>query len=384
MQKKIFIPSYDFKPALGGVANYVHEIALAWTKMGHQVLILARAQDGDTTFDSKVPYKVIRIRTPKMAFLSVPFFTRHIRSLAADFKPNYIYCPLWFPDGAAVYFSKVYTKIPFYIAAHGSEVFLTATTLKQKLRSLFLLSLQKNIFSNAKKIFAVSHYTRKKLLLQPGTTESKTITVNNGVNPERYYKKTSHLPGELAHVNGKKILLTVTRLHAYKGVDIILKSLPAVLEKVPQLHYVVVGIGPDLKRLEKIIDALQLQNNVTLLGAVSYQCILDLYNSSTLFTMLSREELPEVEGFGLVFLEAAACGLPSLAGYSGGIPDAIDDLRSGWLVDPTSVEQVTLKLQSLLTSTETLKKAADYCLQMAPKKTWAVTAQTILDAIYEV
>ncbi|MBY0315004.1 MAG: glycosyltransferase family 4 protein [Bdellovibrionales bacterium] len=381
IQKKILIPSYDFKPALGGVANYVHEVATSWAKLGHKVTVLARTQEGDKAFDEQVPYTVVRIPTPQTAILTLPMFSKNIRWLSETLEPDFIFCPLWFPDGAATYLSRVKT-IPFFLAAHGSEVFLTKDSLKHTVRTVFLGILQKGVFSSAKKIFAVSNYTKNALHALPGVRPNSVIVANNGVNPDVFYKKHLEFPLEPS-LKGKKLLLTVTRLHAYKGVDSVLKALPHVIKNVPDTHYLVVGKGPDRERLEALAKDLGVSAHVTFLGAVSYEQVIDLYNTATLFVLLSREELPDVEGFGLVFLEAAACGLPSLGGHSGGIPDAIDDMRSGWLVDPTSISDIEVKLTNLLSSPQILKSAAEYGLETAPLRTWETTARTILENIYE-
>ena len=113
------------------------------------------------------------------------------------------------------------------------------------------------------------------------------------------------------------------------------------------------------------------------LGALTQEQIIQHYNAADLFVLLSREELPDVEGFGLVFLEAAACGLPSLGGASGGIPDAIDDKKSGWLVNPTDLPKIEKQLFALLSDPQKLAVSSTYCLQMVKQRSWSQTAQII-------
>lgn len=384
MKHKILIPAYDFKPALGGVANYVHEIASAWSKMGHSITVLARKHPQSESFDSHAPYKVIRIQSPQTAIFSLIPFSFAIRKFVNFETPDFIFCPLWFPDAAATLLSRTVPKTPFFIAVHASEIFFSGNSLKHKLRGTLLQKLQYQVFEQAQKIFAVSHYTKSELLKLPGTKTEKISVANNGVNPELFYKKNFSTPiFNGLNLANKKILLTVTRLHPYKGVDAVIKTLPQVLLDVPDLHYLVVGEGPDRQRLESLTQSLGLSSYVSFLGALESSKIFELYNRSTLFVMLSREELPDVEGFGLVFLEAAACGLPSLGGHSGGIPDAIDDLRSGWLVNPNSTHDICQKLIHLLKAPDVLQKASQYCLQTAPQKTWLKTATDIMTAIDE-
>ena len=101
-----------------------------------------------------------------------------------------------------------------------------------------------------------------------------------------------------------------------------------------------------------------------------------------LFVMLSREEPPDVEGFGLVFLEAAAFGLPSVGGRSGGIPDAIDEGKSGWLVDPCNIEAIATTIIDVLKSPEQLERASEVCLSTAPQKSWERAADRIWEELF--
>jgi phosphatidylinositol alpha-1,6-mannosyltransferase len=104
-----------------------------------------------------------------------------------------------------------------------------------------------------------------------------------------------------------------------------------------------------------------------------------LYNLADLFVLLTREEPPDVEGFGLVFLEAAACGLPSLGGRSGGIPEAIEDGETGWLVDPYDARAISARVIDLLGSPERLRRASERCLRTAPERTWERAADRITE-----
>jgi phosphatidylinositol alpha-1,6-mannosyltransferase len=243
--------------------------------------------------------------------------------------------------------------------------------------------LKRRVFREAAKVFPVSHYTRKAVLEEAGGNGNGVITVNNGVN-SMIFKKTalnSNLEAQY-RPRGERILLTVTRLYPYKGVDRMLESLPAISRAVPGVKYLVVGEGPDRQRLEDLTARLGLQAQVCFLGRLALSEIVELYNLADLFVMLSREEPPDVEGFGLVFLEAAACGLPSVGGRSGGIPDAIDEGNSGWLVDPCNTQEITATIIDLLKSPERLERASKFCLSTAPQKTWAQAADRILKELF--
>jgi phosphatidylinositol alpha-1,6-mannosyltransferase len=213
--------------------------------------------------------------------------------------------------------------------------------------------------------------------------EHAVVTVHNGVNTDVYHRSPVS-PGVHAKYKplGERILLTVTRLYPYKGVDRVLQALPAISRVIPDVRYLVVGVGPDLPRLQDMAVSLGVQSRVSFLGRLPLPDIVDLYNLADLFVLLSREALPDVEGFGLVFLEAAACGLPSVGGRSGGIPDAIEDGRSGWLVDPSNAHEIAATIIDLLVSPETRRRASEFCLRTAPERTWERAAERIMQEMF--
>lgn len=379
--KKILVPSFDFKPQLGGVAHYAHELlSVLRDEYNCDIQIMARELPGSQTYDQTCGMKVYRFTTPEMAALSLPQWIWHLRKLKKSFQPDLIFCPLWFPDASAASIAQKWDNdtIPYFIAAHGMEVLDSTKNLKHRLRKKILSTLKFNTFQNAQSIFPVSHYT-KSLLHELLGLEEKTLQVaTNGINLSTY--KSAPTSKE-RFFRKQKRLLTVTRLNPYKGVDMVLKSLPTLIQKGIDLEYTVIGKGADLPRLQKITQDLGLQNRVSFLGAVSQQEIIDRYNQADLFLLLSRAELPDVEGFGLVFLEAAACGLPSLGGRSGGIPDAIDDGKSGWLVEPTDQKDIERQLEYLLSNPQELQKASIYGLEMVKKRTWSHTVQKIAERL---
>ena len=149
-----------------------------------------------------------------------------------------------------------------------------------------------------------------------------------------------------------KVILTVGRLVKRKGVDIVITSLPRVLEKVPNAIYLVVGEGPDRRNLEKLAEELNLRGKVIFTGFVSDADLPKYYTVCDVFIMTSRDINGDIEGFGIVFLEANACAKPVIGGKSGGMYDAVEDGISGILVDPTSVDEISQTVIMLLTDEE--------------------------------
>jgi phosphatidylinositol alpha-1,6-mannosyltransferase len=174
--------------------------------------------------------------------------------------------------------------------------------------------------------------------------------VPNGTDPERFRPlDASSLRNALA-LTDTSVVLTVSRLVPRKGIDTVLRALPEVLDAVPSLTYLVVGTGPDRERLERLATNLGIRPHVHFTGHVPFDDLPRYYNAADVFAMPSREASPDVEGFGLVFLEAGACGIPVIGARTGGIPDAIQDGETGLLVPPSSPEALANALTRLLSS----------------------------------
>lgn len=379
-RKKIFVPSFDFKPQLGGVAHYAHEVLHCLHKdWNAEVYILAREAHDASTYDQSSPFHIERVQTPASALLSLPPWIYKSQQLIKKWQPDVLFCPLWFPDAAAIYCLQKMTQsqVPYFIAAHAMEL-LDGTSLKQKLRRQLLQQLRKNTLLNASGIFPVSDYTHRILAETLHVPPSLVKTIPNGINTQDFPCRTPYNQ----RARNPFHLLTVTRLHPYKGVDQVLISIAKLIQKGHSIQYTIIGEGPDLSRLKKLSQSLNISDSVHFLGRQPQKQIVDFYNRSHLFILLSREEPPDVEGFGLVFLEAASCGLPSVGGRSGGIPDAIDNDRSGWLVSPLSQQDISQQLEKLILNPEHLLAASNYCLEMVKNKSWSQAVKTIAESMH--
>lgn len=228
---------------------------------------------------------------------------------------------------------KKFARIPYWGIAHGIE----AWNLPQS----NLTAVQ-----CADKILAVSSYTRDRLLQQfdfkqisilPNTFDQQRFQI--GCKPD-YLLQRYNIKAD------QPVILTVARLSSseqYKGYDRILQALPQIRQVVPNVHYVLVGKGDDLPRIQKLIHELQLQSCVTLTGFVTDDELCDHYNLCDVFAMPSRGE-----GFGIVYLEALACGKPTIAGNKDGAVDALDRGKLGIFIEPDNVGKLAKTIVKVL------------------------------------
>ncbi len=239
----------------------------------------------------------------------------------------------------AAYWLKKITGVPYWAVAHGVEAWdIENQALKTALQE-------------ADKILAVSNYTRDRILKEQNIDPSKIVILPNTFDAERF--KINPKPEQLLKRYGltldQPIILTVARLassEAYKGYDKILQALPEIRTKIPNVHYILVGKGSDRTRIETLITELDLQDCVTLAGFVPDEELCDHYNLCDVFAMPSKGE-----GFGIVYLEALACGKPTLGGNQDGAIDALCNGELGVLVNPDDIKNIAQSLIQILQGT---------------------------------
>jgi phosphatidylinositol alpha-1,6-mannosyltransferase len=170
--------------------------------------------------------------------------------------------------------------------------------------------------------------------------------------------------------------LTVGRIVPRKGFDAVIRALPKIIESVPDVHYLIVGTGHFRPTLESLIAELRLEDRVTFTGQVSDEDLADYYRLCDLFIMPNRE-MPDgdTEGFGLVFLEANACGKPVIGGLAGGAVEAVRSEQNGLLVDGWSVNEVGEAVVRLLTDSDLHARIAERGLEIAKDSSSRVKAE---------
>ncbi len=226
------------------------------------------------------------------------------------------------------------TGAKLWLQAHGVEVWARPGRLIRA------------AVARADLITAVSRYTRRRLLGWANIEPSRARVLANCVRPMFSPGPRDQLLLQRYGLGSAKLILTVSRLEnadAYKGHYRVLEALPAILREAPDALFAIVGDGGGRAALEAKARALGLQRAVRFLGRIEDAELLALYRSSDLFLMPSTKE-----GFGIVFVEAAACGLPVIAGRGDGSVDALVDGALGVLVDPNSSAEIAAAVLTVL------------------------------------
>jgi phosphatidylinositol alpha-1,6-mannosyltransferase len=229
---------------------------------------------------------------------------------------------------------------------HGEELSIKPVGLFGK----WLLKTQNNSFSNVNLNLCVSSYTANKVL--EISSRAKVSVLTNFVDTERYYPVDNKSELKIKHkLESKVSLICVCRLIKRKGVDDLLYALKKIKSDGSKIYSVVLnvcGSGPELDSLKALSIRLGLAEIVEFHGFTDESVMLELLQASDIFIMPNKTVDGDLEGFGLVFLEANACGLPVIGGSSGGVIDAIEDGVSGLLIEPGSIESISKNLIKLI------------------------------------
>ncbi|MBT9585567.1 glycosyltransferase family 4 protein [bacterium] len=374
---KILIVSTDYPPMKGGISVLSHAKAREFHDAGHEVLVLACCEDFQAAraFDALQPFVTVRFsgRFPWRELQIAPVVWWQIRR----FRPDVVWSALWYPAAVVVSYCAPKSVVQT-VSTYGSEIFISQADWKLRLKAA-MGPWRRRVFAKCQVIFALSRYTREKIL-ELGASAAKIQIVRGGVGSAWF---------DLPHLASSPILLTVARLDAHKGHARVIEALPQILARHPALRYVMVG--PDAnnwERLRQKATELGVSDKVDYRGAVSWPELQSAYQNATVFVMASREipgRLDLVEGFGLTFLEAAAIGVPSVAGDSGGVPDAVEHEVSGLLVDPNSAEQIAAAVIRLLDDADYRNQLGSQARQRALREfTWTHLASLMLDAFQNV
>lgn len=209
-------------------------------------------------------------------------------------------------------------------------------------------------------MFSVSEFTKKLIVKNCGVLEDRVSVVYNGVDVQSFVPTEVSLPlRQHWQSENRFVFLTICRLEDYKGIDCAIRAIKRVSLQHPHVLYIVGGEGPDQNRLMAITKRYEVEKNVKFLGAVPEKVLRELYHLSDVFVLMAREDwlAPNFEGFGLVLLEAASCGKPSIAGKSGGIPEVVVDGKTGWVVPPENEDEI---VHAMLQSIENHRVRAKY------------------------
>jgi phosphatidyl-myo-inositol dimannoside synthase len=346
--------AYDFPPMGGGIARLHGELARRFPS-GELFVSTLRdpgAAAVDREFDGAVNRLPINRRYAKTV-LGLLLWSRRAVALARERRVRFVYCGNLKPAGYPARWVFERTRTPYCVFLYGGELL----SEQQKYRgSKFKRRAGRMLLGGAAALVAISGWTRGLALavleeLGLDGHADRVRVVPLGTDPVHFRPgiDTHGLPERFALPNRSRWLLTVARLDPHKGVDTVLRALPAIVARAPDVQYAVVGSGPERAWLEQLARRTGVADRVHFLGHVADSALPSLYNMASVYVGASRRAEPiNVEGFGISFVEASACALPIVAGDSGGVADAVRDGETGLLVSPEDPAAVARAVSQLL------------------------------------
>lgn len=334
----IYIATQTFPPDLGGIQSYMHAVATTLSHRHYTVKVYADTLRGQSTqaFDQQQPYQIYRfggLKPVRRRWKGL----RLTKSVRQGSSGNVILCDTW--KSLEYLPSSLKQSARILCLAHGMEFPDNSTPQKRK-------RIEK-AFAKADRILANSRYTLDRLTSYLPDPERGDVLLP-GITPPALPSAAATQQVHEVIKDRHPVLATISRIEPRKGHDKVLHALPALINDHTELTYVIIGSGPDKPRLANLVEELGLEKHVIFTGAVSDDEKNAWLGQADLFVMPSRAEGNSVEGFGLVYLEAAFFGVPSLAGEIGGAGDAVLHGKTGLLCDSTSDTAVKKAIHDLL------------------------------------
>ena len=347
----VLIVSGSYPPETGGIGELMKGFADALSMEGVGVSVLACVDGAEKFGTAQIP--VSEFRLPEGGYIRRILVCRNaVRRLLATRPFDRLLVSSWSPFAVGLAPLHAPNGVPVDIFCHGMDLLEPARSRRHR-------AILRRTLSSSATVIANSHFTAK-VSQDLGAPPGKVLVLNPGIDVERFApgERPQCLASELGIGPQDRVLLSLGRLVPRKGFDITLRALPRVLEAHPSTRYIIAGEGPDRGRLEELAASLQLDDCVRFAGPIAAGELPLYYRLADLFVMPSRyiEKEGNVEGFGIVFLEAALSEIPSIGGRSGGIPDAVLHGETGLLVDPEDVMDCAAAISDLLADSERLTR----------------------------
>jgi phosphatidyl-myo-inositol dimannoside synthase len=344
---RVLLVTNDFPPRRGGIQSYLRDFVARLVDTGaHSVLVYAPQWKGADAYDAEAAgYRVVR--HPGTLMLPVPAVDTRMRRLIGEHGIDTV----WF--GAAAPLALLAAR-----ARHAGATRVVASTHGHEVGwSMLPVARQvlRRIGNDTDVVTFVSRYTRSRFATAFGPSASLEY-LPSGVDTERFRPDPTGRD-ELRkryRLGERPTVVCLSRLVPRKGQDILIKALPSIRRRVDGAALVIVGSGPYLDTLRKLARECEVTEHVTFTGAVPSAELPAHYALADVFAMPCRTRGAgmDVEGLGIVFLEASATGVPVIAGDSGGAPEAVQHNKTGLVVDGNSVVQVGDAVAELLADTD--------------------------------
>ncbi|WP_346012258.1 glycosyltransferase family 4 protein [Streptomyces sp. SID3343] len=340
---KTLIVTNDFPPRPGGIQSFVHAMSLRLPADGVVVYTSSWKDKAEmAAFDAAQPFPVVRDRTPML--VPTPGAVRRAREIAGGEGCDTVWFGAAAPLGLMAPRLRAVGVERLVATTHGHEAgWAVLPGARQLLR---------RIGEGVDTVTYLGEYTRSKIA--PALTPSaaaRMVQLPPGVDENVFRPDVggAHVRARLG-LSDRPVVVCVSRLVPRKGQDVLIHALPRIRRRVPDAALLIVGGGPYRAELEATVDRVGVRDSVVFTGAVPWEELPAHHEAGDVFAMpcRTRRKGLDVEGLGIVYLEASAVGRPVVAGDSGGAPDAVLEGETGYVVDGRSPAAVADRVARLL------------------------------------
>ncbi|MEH2211665.1 glycosyltransferase family 4 protein [Nostoc sp.] len=311
----------------GGIQSYIKDIFRAYLGLGQdykaEVFLLRDSADSFNPFeDENLKFHYFKNQSPYLGRLQM---AAALLKCLLQSRPQQVFCG---HINLAVLIQTLCQPlgIPYTVLTYGKEVW---EPLKNQ---------ERRALTSAERIWTISRYSRDRACVANSLNSKMVQMMPCAIDTDKFTpgSKQPELVQKYG-LTGAKVLMTVARLWSgdiYKGVDVTIRALPQIAEVFPEVKYLVIGRGDDQPRLAKLAKDLGVSDRVVFAGFVATEELMEHYRLADAYIM------PSQEGFGIVYLEAMACGVPVLSGDDDGSADPLQDGKLGWRVPHRSPDAV--------------------------------------------
>jgi len=334
---RVLLVTNDFPPRQGGIQSFVYELVRRLP--AETTMVYASDYRDSAAFDAEQAFNVVR--HPTGLLIPTPAASSRIRSVAREFGATAVWFGAAAPLGLLAPALRDVGVERVVASTHGHEIGWAALPGTRQL-------LQR-IADGCDVLTYLGGYTHTRLARAVGS-RTDLVQLAPGVDFERFHPGEELQLRERYGMQSKVIISCVSRLVPRKGQDVLIQALPAIRQNIPDAVLLLVGSGPYEGQLRKLAAQHHVTEHVVFTGSVSPADLPRYYRLGDLFAMpcRTRRKGLDVEGLGIVYLEASASGLPVIAGDSGGAPDAVQDGVTGRVVDGRDSEAVAEAIVAIL------------------------------------
>jgi phosphatidylinositol alpha-1,6-mannosyltransferase len=345
---KSMLVSEIFPPQTGGSGRWFYEIYRRLPRQDYAIAAGEHSQAAEFDRTHDLCIHRLPLCMSQWGIASLPGlrgYWRGLRGLRRIIKcerPALLHCGRCLPEGVMALALRELTGLRYACYVHGEDIGMAATS--RELR--FLVSC---VFANAEYAIANSRNTARMLREEWGLAAERVHILHPGVDTTRFTPAARDEDFRAAMGwSGRRVLLTVGRLQLRKGQDMLIRALSSIRKRVPEALCVLAGDGEEMPRLRELARQEGVEAHVQFLGEVTDARLIKCYQQCDLFVLPNRQVGRDIEGFGMVLLEAQACGKPVVAGDSGGTAETMNIPHTGCVVDCTSPLPLADTLSGLL------------------------------------